>query len=404
MDYKKEAKSLETECIAIRRDIHRHPELGFQEFRTAGIIRDYLKSIPLDEVKECSGTGTIGILHGSKPGPTVMIRADIDALPILEQSGEPFSSETPGVMHACGHDGHTAMLLCEAKILAAHRDEIPGTIAFVFQPNEEDAGAQIMIDDGAMEMAGHPEAAFGLHLKHNYPFGTIAICPGPMMASSYYFKLTIQGKGGHGGYPHLCINPIVAAAHVIENLESFRAFENSVFEPTVISVGMIHAGEKNIVIPNDIELEGSIRCLHRNHEHIHRRFCEVVEQTCSLYHCTCDIELKCGNSLVYNDPALEKLAEEAAVETVGGKNLLTENIAVMGGDDMAEFMNDRPGIYFFVGMGDPSKGTDCPNHNDHFRLNEDSLAIGMEMTMRLVLKYMEQQAAQRSQGSMLGEN
>ena len=392
MDFRKEALAIKDECIAIRRDLHRHPELGFQEVRTAAIVRDYLRSIPLDEVRECSGTGTIGILKGAKLGPTIMIRADMDALPILEQSGEPFSSENPGVMHACGHDGHTALLLCEAKILAAHRDEIPGTIAFLFQPNEEDAGAQIMIDDGAMEMAGNPEAAFGLHMKQNFPIGTIAMCPGPMMASSYYFKVTIHGKGGHGGYPHLCVSPIVTAAHVIESIEAFRAFENSVFEPTVISVGMIHGGEKNIVIPNDIQLEGSVRCLHRNHETIHRRFCEIVEQTCALYRCTCDIELKCGNSLVYNDPELEKLAEECAIETVGADNLMTENIAVMGGDDMAEFMNDRPGIYYFIGMGDPAKGTDCPNHNDHFRLNEESLPVAMEMTLRLAMKYLQHHA------------
>ena len=392
MDFRQEAFAIKDECIALRRDFHRHPELGFQEFRTAGIVREYLKSIPLDEVKECSGTGTIGILKGAKPGPTIMLRADMDALPITEQSGEPFSSENPGVMHACGHDGHTALLLCEAKILAAHRDEIPGTIAFVFQPNEEDAGAQIMIDDGAMEMAGEPEAAFGLHLKHNYPIGAIAMCPGPMMASSYYFKVTIRGKGGHGGYPHLCISPIVTAAHVIESIEAFRAFENSVFEPTVISVGMIHGGEKNIVIPNDIQLEGSVRCLHRNHETVHRRFREIVEQTCALYRCTCDIELRCGNSLVYNDPELEKLAEACAAETVGAENLMTENIAVMGGDDMAEFMNGRPGVYYFIGMGDPAKGTDQPNHNDHFRLNEDSLPIAMEMTLRLAMKYLQQHA------------
>ncbi len=389
MDFKKESQGIFEECVAIRRDLHRHPELGFQEFRTAGIVRDYLKAIPLDEVHECAGTGTIGILKGMKPGPVVMLRADIDALPIMEQSGEPFSSENPGVMHACGHDGHTAMLLCAAKILAGHRDEICGTIAFLFQPNEEDAGAQIMIDQGAMEMAHDPAAVFALHVWTSYPLGTVAVCPGPQMASSYYFKLTIHGKGGHGGYPHECISPIVTAAHVIESIEAFRAFENNVFEPTVVSVGMIHGGEKNIVIPNEIELEGSVRCLHRNHEAVHRRFREIVEQTCRLHRCTCDIEMVCGNSLVYNDPKLEKLVEEAAAQTVGAENVVNQNVAVMGGDDMAEFMNDRPGVYVFLGMGDPEKGTDCPAHNDHFKLNEDALPIGIELMMRMALTYLE---------------
>lgn len=388
MDIKQEVKAIEQEVIELRRDFHRHPELGFEEFRTAGIIRDYLGALDLDDVLTCSGTGTIGILHGGKPGKTVMMRADIDALPIQEESGEPFSSETPGVSHACGHDGHTAMLLGEAKIWAAHRDEIPGTLVFLFQPNEEDAGAQIMIDDGAIEMAGNPEVVFGCHLKHNIPFGTIGMTPGPMMASSYYFKVTIRGKGGHGGYPHLCISPISAAAHVIASIDTFNSLEQSVFRPTVISVGKIHAGEKEIVIPDTLELEGSIRCLHFDHLHVHNRFREIVEKTCDLHRCTCDIELKCGNSLLANDERLFELARNTAADLFGAKNVLTRDMAVMGGDDFAEFSNLIPGMYYFIGMGDPALGTDVPNHNSKFRVHEGSLAIGMEMQMNLVMNYL----------------
>lgn len=388
MDIRQEIKTVEQEVIALRRDFHRHPEMGFQEFRTSQIIKEYLAALNLDEIKECSGTGVVGVLKGGLPGKTVLLRADIDALPLNEESGEPFASETPGVAHACGHDGHTAMLLGEAKIWSARREEIPGTIVFLFQPNEEDAGAQIMIDDGVIAMAGNPAAIFGCHLKSNSPIGTISMVAGPMMASSYYFKIRIRGKGGHGGYPHLCINPISAASHVIQTIETFHTLEQSVFEPTVISVGMIHAGQKDIVIPDELEMQGSVRCLHENHERVHRRFRDLVSKACELCRCTCDIELRCGNSLLYNDEQLFGLALEAAEETVGTANIRTKNVTVMGGDDFAEFLNIMPGMYYFIGMADPSKGTDVPNHNTKFKMNEDALVTGMEMQMRLVMKYL----------------
>lgn len=388
MDIQKEVSALRQEVIALRRDFHRHPELGFREYRTSKIIAEYLEALGLDQVLSCSGTGVIGILRGGLPGKTVMMRADIDALPLCEESGEPFSSETPGIAHACGHDGHTAMLLCEAKIWAAHREEIPGTLVFLFQPNEEDAGAQIMIDEGALEMAENPAAVFGCHLKSNSPIGTISMVPGPMMASSYYFRIRIKGKGGHGGYPHLCVNPISAAAHVIGAIDTFNSLEQSVFRPTVISTGMIHAGEKEIVIPDTLEMQGSIRCLHFEHEQVHARFRELVAKACELCRCTCEIELKCGNSLLANDEKLFELAREAAGEVVGADKVLTRDVAVMGGDDFAEFSLRVPGMYYFVGMADPAKGTHVPNHNTKFRLNEDALPIGMEMQMRLVMKYL----------------
>jgi amidohydrolase len=388
MDIKKEIKGIEQEVIQMRRDFHRHPELGFKEFRTSKIIKEYLNTLNLNAVLECSGTGVIGILKGGKPGKTAMIRMDIDALPVNEDSGESFSSENPGVAHACGHDGHTAMLLGEAKIFAAHREEIPGTVVFLFQPNEEDAGAQIMIDDGAVEMAGNPDAVFGAHLMSEYPLGTIVACPGPIMASSYYFKVTIHGKGGHGGSPHAAINPIDASTYVLDAIKSFHTLEQSVFKPTVITCCMIHAGVKEIIVPDDLEMEGSIRCLHEDHEKVHARFKEFVEQACTLCRCTCDIELKCGNSLLSNDPHLAALAKETAIEMVGSDKVISKGIAMMGGDDFAEFLQYAPGFYFLMGMSDKEKGSNVEHHNSKFRVHEDALAMGMEMQMKLVMKYL----------------
>ncbi|MBQ5799374.1 MAG: amidohydrolase, partial [Oscillospiraceae bacterium] len=216
MDFTPEIAALSDELVALRRDFHRHPELGFQEFRTSKIVEDYLTELGL-EVRRCAGTGVIGVLRGAKPGKTLLLRCDIDALPMNEESGVDFPSENPGLFHGCGHDGHTAVQLVTAKIMAQHRDKLHGTAVFLFQPNEEDAGAEIMIQDGAMD--DKPDAVCGFHLWSPIPTGKIGLAPGPLEASSWYFKLTIHGKGGHGGAPHNAINPIDAAAHVLEAIK-----------------------------------------------------------------------------------------------------------------------------------------------------------------------------------------
>ena len=200
MDFREEIQSLHEELITLRRDFHRHPELGFQEHRTAGIVENYLTQLGL-VVRRCAGTGVIGVLTGGRPGKTVLLRCDMDALPVTEQTGLPYQSENPGVAHACGHDGHTAMLLIAAKILSRHRQQLPGKVVFLFQPNEEEAGAEEMIRQGALDNP-RPDAVCGLHLWSPLPTGTIGVVAGPIMASSYYFKVTIHGKGGHGGRKH----------------------------------------------------------------------------------------------------------------------------------------------------------------------------------------------------------
>ena len=229
MGIRSEIRALSHELVSLRRDFHAHPELGFCERRTAKIVEDYLLSLGL-EVTRCAKTGVVGLLRGTASGKTIMLRCDMDALPIEEQTDLPFKSLNPGVMHACGHDGHVAMLLVAAKVLSRHRAEFSGTIKFVFQPNEEEAGAGLMIAEGVLE---NPtcDAAFGLHLWSPISTGKIGIVSGPIMASSYYFKLTISGKGGHGGAPHTAINPIDVATHVLEAIRSFQTSENNALDP-----------------------------------------------------------------------------------------------------------------------------------------------------------------------------
>ena len=293
MDFREEIQSLHEELITLRRDFHRHPELGFQEHRTAGIVENYLTQLGL-VVRRCAGTGVIGVLTGGRPGKTVLLRCDMDALPVTEQTGLPYQSENPGVAHACGHDGHTAMLLIAAKILSRHRQQLPGKVVFLFQPNEEEAGAEEMIRQGALDNP-RPDAVCGLHLWSPLPTGTIGVVAGPIMASSYYFKVTIHGKGGHGGAPHTAINPIDAAAHVLEAIKTFHTLEQDARQPTVISVCKIHSGIKEIVVPDILEMEGSIRCLHKGDEQVRQRFQQLVEGTCQLYRCGCQVEFTCGN-------------------------------------------------------------------------------------------------------------
>ena len=372
--------------IELRRKFHRHPELGLHEVWTSGEIESYLKDLGLD-VRRCTETGVIGVLKGGQPGKTILLRCDIDALPVTENTGLPFASEYPGVMHACGHDGHTALHLTTARLLASHREEIKGTVIFLFQTNEEDAGAELMIEAGALD--DNPDAVCGFHLWSPLPTGTIGLIPGPIMASSWYFTLTIHGQTGHGGAPHKAINPIDTAAHVLNAIKTLHTSELDSTKPTVIAVGQIHGGVKEIIIPESVEIQGSIRCLHDGDQDVRDRFRELVTAVCAAYRCTCHIEFKCGNTLLNNDKEMTQLAARAAEKVVGADHILTENVAVMLGDDFAEFSNRVPGVYYFIGTRNEAVGSTYEHHHPCFTIDEDSLAIGVQMQVEMVMDYLK---------------
>jgi len=373
--------------IELRRKFHRHPELGLHEVWTSGEIESYLKDLGLD-VRRCTETGVIGVLKGGQPGKTILLRCDIDALPVTENTGLPFASEYPGVMHACGHDGHTALHLTTARLLASHREEIKGTVIFLFQTNEEDAGAELMIEAGALD--DNPDAVCGFHLWSPLPTGTIGLIPGPIMASSWYFTLTIHGQTGHGGAPHKAINPIDTAAHVLNAIKTLHTSELDSTKPTVIAVGQIHGGVKEIIIPESVEIQGSIRCLHDGDQEVRDRFRQLVTAVCTAYRCTCDIEFKCGNTLLNNDKEMTRLAARAAEKVVGADHILTENVAVMLGDDFAEFSNRVPGVYYFIGTRNEAVGSVYEHHHPRFTIDEASLAIGVQMQAELVMDYLSE--------------
>ncbi|NLF28385.1 MAG: amidohydrolase [Clostridiales bacterium] len=388
MDIHKETAALTAETIGLRRDLHAHPELGFREFRTAGIVEKRLADCGL-RVRRCAGTGVIGVLAGAKPGKILMLRSDMDALPIAESNELPFCSQTPGVMHACGHDCHVAIQLQVAKLLAAHRDELPGTVVFLFQPNEEELGAPRMIEQGALSDP-RPDAIFSLHVSSSIPTGKVGMLSGLCCASSYYFKLAIRGKGTHGCSPESGVSPIEAGRHVLAAINSMQTMEYGVLDqPTLITVGSLHAGDYMNIIPDELTMEGSIRCLHRNEKAVHARFRELVTAVSAAYRCACDVELTFGNSLLDNDAQLTELARGVAAGMLGEGNIVCEGMREMGGDDVAEFfLAGIPGFHYFAGMGNPAKRSDAPHHSRDFRVDEDVLDLCVELQTRIALTYL----------------
>ena len=311
----------------------------------------------------------------------------MDALPVKEENDLPYTSVYDGKMHACGHDGHTAMLLVAAKILARHKDEIQGNIKFVFQPNEEDAGAKIMIDEGVLE---NPpvDASMGLHLWTPIESGKLGISPGPIMASSDYFKLIIIGKGGHGGAPHTSVDPIICAANIIQTVQSIQTRETDALNPTVITFCKINCGSSPIIIPDKIALEGSIRCLYHGADDIKERFRRITESICLAHKTTYELEIKCGNTLLVNEPNMTEFVKTVAEKVVNPDHIET-NIRLMVGEDFAEFSKSIPGVFYFIGTGNKEKETYYPHHHPRFNIDEDTLLTGVEMHVRTALEYLK---------------
>ncbi|MEN8191084.1 MAG: amidohydrolase, partial [Thermodesulfobacteriota bacterium] len=287
-------KKCQAELISLRRDFHQHPELGFNEHRTARVVETYLQKLGL-ATKRVAGTGVVALLEGSEPGPTLMLRADMDALPVQEENDLDYASATPGIMHACGHDAHMAMLLVAAKILVKIKSQLKGTIKFVFQPNEEVAGAIHMISEGVLENP-RVDAGVGIHVWPTIETGKIGISSGVVMAGLDVFKMTINGQGGHTGQPEDAVDPILAAANFIQTVQMIQTREISDLKPTIIMFGKIEGGTKSNIVSDKVYLEGSIRFLYKggpdSNEQPTERFIRIAEQVCRTHRCTCDIEIE----------------------------------------------------------------------------------------------------------------
>ncbi len=389
---KSDIDELVPDLIATRRDLHEHPELAFEEVRTSGIVAQRLQKLGLEVQTGVAKTGVIGYLRGgaSKPGAkTIAIRADMDALPIYELNEIDYRSQTDGKMHACGHDGHTSILLAVADILTKRKDELAGNVKFVFQPAEEKVGgAAPMIKEGAMNGV---DGVIGLHLISDYPLGRVGVRSGAVFASADKVVLTVHGRGGHAAMPETTVDPIVIAAYIVTALQTLISRETSPFSPAVITIGEIKAGTAFNIIPETAVLHGTMRAFAKEHrDKLLRRITEVATGIASAMGGSCDVELGDGCPPCVNDVGMTELVQNAAIAAVGEKDVDTsEEVMSSGSDDMACFLEAVPGCYFIVGANNPAKGADYPHHHPHFNIDEDALPVAVEVLSRAAMDFLK---------------
>jgi amidohydrolase len=377
------------QVVLDRRHLHAHPELGFQEHETSRFVAERLRALGLEVRMGVAETGVVALLHGGRPGKTVLLRADMDALPIDEQNDVPYKSQTPGVMHACGHDAHTAILLNAARLLAERREHLAGTVKFVFQPCEEvpPGGAIRMIEAGVMEEP-KVDAAFGLHLMQAAPAGTILAQPGPHMAASDRFRIEIRGKGGHAARPHLCVDAALITAQVLVALHEIVAREIEPGEPAVLTVGMIQAGTVANVIPDTGLLEGTVRTFDRDvQDYIARRIEEIATGVAQAMRAEAVVAYQRGYPILYNDPAMTEVVLSVAREVVGPERVLPVE-QMTTGEDFGRFLERVPGCFFRLGTRNEARGLVYGHHHPRFDIDESALPVGVEMVARLVERYL----------------
>ena len=407
------AREIESRVVAWRRDIHANPELGNREFRTSGIVAEHLKSLGLDEVRTgVAHTGVVGLLKGALPGPVVALRADMDALPVPEEVDIPFASkvkaqwngESVGIMHACGHDTHTAILMGVASVLAGLREHMRGSVKFLFQPAEEGApdgeegGAKMMITEGAMEKPV-PQAVFGLHVTSRLPVGVIGYRPGPTMASADRLQITVHGRQTHGAMPWFGVDPIVTAAQVVLGLQTVVSRTLDLTrEPAVVTIGMIRGGLRQNIIPEQVEMLGTIRSFDEEmQDEIHERVTTLAESISRGSRAGCTVCITKHYPVTVNDPALtERMAPTLA--RVAGKGKCEVVPKVLGSEDFSFFQRVVPGLFFFVGVvpeGTAMKDA-APNHSPRFYVDEACLVVGVRALAHLACDFLEADGARAS--------
>ena len=379
-----QVKKFKNKIIKIRRDIHKHPELSFQEFRTAKLVSDSLKKFGLEVDENIGKTGVVGILKGARPGKTIAFRADMDALPIQETSDLSYKSVNDGVMHACGHDAHTAMLLVAAEILSKNIEQISGKIKFIFQPAEEGfGGAKFMIDDGALEGV---EEIYGLHVWNYQESGTIGLKSGPVMAAADKFEIIINGIGGHGAAPQGTVDCVVVSSYLIQSLQTIVSRNTNPIDSTAITIGQINGGYNFNIIADKVILKGTARSYtEENRLMIKKRLQEIINGTESMFNAKIELIYEDGYPPVINNIATTKKLSRIANKIVGNK--LISPYLSMGGEDFSYFAQKVPGCFFFLGtMPNGKDKMSTPHHCSHFDIDEDSMVIGTSVFVELALQ------------------
>ncbi len=404
------AQSIDAQVIAWRRDIHEHPELGNREFRTSKLVIDHLRNLGFDEIRtEVAHTGVVGLLKGALPGPVVALRADMDALPVAEEVDVPFASkvraqwngEQVGVMHACGHDTHVAILMGVAQVLAGLRANLRGSVKFIFQPAEEmppegeEGGAKMMVEQGAMENP-RPLAVFGLHVTSRLPLGVIGYRPGPAMASSDSLKITVEGRQTHGAMPWFGVDPIVTAAQVVLGLQTVVSRQVDLTqEPAVVTIGSIKGGVRGNIIPDKVDMEGTIRTFDEGmRDDIHERVTTLAEAISRGSRAGCKVCISKKYPVTVNDPVLTE-AMLPTLRRVAGSEQVHLVPKVMGSEDFSFFQRVSPGLFIFLGV--VPKGvnpmTAAPNHSPRFYVDEGCLVLGVRALANLACDYLEANVA-----------
>jgi len=384
---KEEIALLKDEVISIRRELHMYPELGFQEFKTSSLVENYLNELGIEVKTNVAKTGVVGVLYGREASKTALLRADMDALPIEELNEVPYKSRNPGIMHACGHDGHVAMLLVAAKVLIRHRDELSGNVKFVFQPSEEKSpgGAIKMIEEGVLENP-HVDYAFGIHLGNMFEKGTIALRKGVFMAEADSFKIVISGIGGHGAYPHASVDPILIASNVVLALQTIVSREINPIDPVVVTVGKINSGDVSNVIPEKAELLGTVRTLNKNiSKDMPFKIERIVKSIAEAYRGNAELEYDFGYPPLVNHAEESEFVKRVG-ELIVGKDKILEAPISMGGEDMAYFLEKVPGAFFWLGSMNKEKGFDKLFHSQYFDFDENVLPIGVEFHTRIAIE------------------
>jgi amidohydrolase len=379
--------------VADRRHLHQYPELGFQEVKTAAFVADRLRALGCEDIRTgIAKTGVTALIRGTAssggPAKTVMVRADMDALPIEEENDVEYRSTNPGTMHACGHDSHVTMLLGTARMLADRRDRFAGTVKLLFQPAEEGGGgAKAMVDAGTLDDP-KVDATFGLHIWQGADLGVVWARAGTAMVGSDGFKLTIQGKGGHGARPNSSIDPVVVGAEIVNAVQTLVSREKDPTIPGVVSICAFNAGEAANVIPDTAVLRGTIRTVTQwQREEVKERLEALIRGVANSLRAEIDLTYSWGAPAVVNDPAMTEIVRAAAAEVVGPENAIEGPLQVVS-EDYSEFLDRVPGCYFFVGSRNQDRGLVWGHHHPRFDIDEDAMAIGVETMTRTVLRYL----------------
>lgn len=382
------AQAIAEQVVAWRRDFHRHPELGLEEHRTAGIVAAHLRSLGFAVEEGVGGTGVVGLLNPGKAGRVVALRADMDALPIQDSKTCDYASTVPGKMHACGHDGHTAILMGVASLLAARREEIAGQVKLLFQPAEEGPGGALpMIEAGALTNPA-PDACFALHLWSDVPVGSAAIRAGAHMAASDTIHMTVTGVGGHGAYPETSIDAIAVAGHVIVGMQQIVSRECPPLQPVVVTIGTVQGGFRNNVIAPEVKMTGTVRTLHApTRNGMEERIRRVFEGICRTHRAEPAFSYSYGYPVTVNDPAMAAFLAGCAADVLGSDHVRTDPDPAMGGEDFAYIAERVPSAYLRLGSCNAAKGITAGAHNPGFDIDEDALPLGVAIMAHAAMRF-----------------